>query len=307
MHQVLRAALALSAACWLLTNSADAQSAPPSPRLEWLTVASNLDGGFRTTEFFEVDHDAAVVQWDTRLELWLPPSRDTFSWGPYIRVAGIKSSRAEAWENALLGGPGVGFQVFPFSAARWRVPDSRTGYIGGPLRIFAEYNFVTFWGDHNRWRPDRQTRVGLDYWRALHTNDLMQWWWLETWNGLQWQSSNDVFADYNTWTLGNAVRAGVRKQDSGVVSTLTPYVAFESSRNKRNESYWENRLLAGGGMRVSPSLGIPGGPPRTWLTRLIFYGEILHTAAYYGAIAPVYVPRTDVRLGASVSLGEWYR
>ena len=46
---------------------------------DWLTLSSNLDGGFRTTQFFEPDHNVALFQWDSRLELWLPPFRHGLS------------------------------------------------------------------------------------------------------------------------------------------------------------------------------------------------------------------------------------
>lgn len=67
---------------------------------DWLTVAANSDFSFRKTQFFEKDHDTAFLQWDSRLELWLPPYRHSFSWGPYVRLAGVVSDRDVPFENA---------------------------------------------------------------------------------------------------------------------------------------------------------------------------------------------------------------
>lgn len=112
---------------------------------DWVTLSSNIDGGFRTTQFFEPAHNASLIQWDSRVELWLPPFRRKFSWGPYVRVAGVKSSGSEAWENAWFGAPGVGAQVYPFSSARLRRSRSVVAQLLGPVRLFAEYNVLNYY------------------------------------------------------------------------------------------------------------------------------------------------------------------
>src|SRR4051812_30998462 len=214
----------------------------------WLSVSGNFDGGYRKTQFFEADHNAAVGQWDTRLEFWMPPFRETFSYGPYLRFAGIAATRKEAWENALLSAPGIGFQVYPFSSPRFRESNSVIGRVFGPTRLYAEYNRVTYWGPENHWRPDEQIRFGAEYWRARHVNDLASPWWMEVWTGLSWQSSNEFDSHYNATIFANALRAGLRKPNAGFLSTLTPYAALESSFTDNKAYYWENRLLVEGGI-----------------------------------------------------------
>lgn len=273
----------------------------------WLTVAANLDGGFRRTQFFEPDYNTSLFQWDSRVEFWLPPFRYKFSWGPYVRVAGIAGSRNDSWQNAWLGGPGAGFQVYPFSTRRFQSQDSKVGKVLGPLRVFGEYNFMNYWGQTNRWRPSRQTKAGMEYWSAANVNSLTKAFWREIWTGFYWQSSNEFSSDYNTMVLANAVRLGLRKPHCGPISMLSPYVAIESSRTKNKTYYWENRLLIGGGVRFTPSLVRATGLRQSILTRLVVYGEYLNNAAYYQAAAPWAIPRFDVRLGVNANVGRWYR
>jgi hypothetical protein len=269
----------------------------------YLTFSGNFDVGYRKTQFFEEHHNAGVAQWDSRAEFWLPPFRTNFSWGPYLRVAGIVASEDQPWENAWLAGPGVGGQVYPFSLPQLR--DTGVAKLLGPLRLFGEYNRLNYWGTANRWRPDEQTRIGAEYWRALHVNDVGPWWWAETWSGLWYQTANEFDSHYNSWVFANALRAGVRKPYSGLFSAITPYVALESSLTDNSQYYWENRLWVGGGLRFAPSLRqLPQG--MKWLNRFVFYAEYLHVGAYYRDSAPSSVPDYDVRVGINFSIGEWY-
>jgi hypothetical protein len=301
-----------------------------------LTFAANIDeAGYRLTDFFLPHYNTGIFVWDSRAELWLPPFRSRFSWGSYARFAGAvgfkddrsleaKGLQGFAFPNALLGTPGVGFQVYPFSSLRFQGSSSVVGKILGPLRFFAEYNWADYIGTKNSWRPHSQFKVGFEHWKAVHVNDTAHAFWLETWNGLYWQSSNEFTDKYDSAIFTNAWRAGVRKPKSGVVSNVTPYLAVESSRTKYNRPasqscafpvsytnfpvnpnpcnfYWENRLLAGGGLRYAPSLERVRG-----VQRFVIYAEYLNTAIYYGPKPPSSVPRFDFRVGVSASVGQWY-
>jgi hypothetical protein len=272
---------------------------------QWLTLSSNLDAGYRRTQFFRPRYDTTLLNTESRVEVWLPPFRSSLSWGPYLRLAAITSSRDQPWENAWLGAPGVGVQVYPFSGAGVRA--GTFGRLLGPLRVFAEYDLVKYWGAENDWRPTEQTRIGIDYWRALYVNSHARPWWAETWHGLTWNSSNEFSPDYDTTVLANVVRAGVRKSGGGVASVITPYGAIESSWTKNDAYYWENRLLLGGGMRVAPILTRQNQGERVWLARIVFYGEYLRAAAYYRAKPESSLPRFDARVGISASIGDWYK
>ncbi len=273
---------------------------------DWLTFSGNFDVGYRQTQFFEPHHDAAVGQWDSRVELWLPPFRTNLSWGPYVRLAGIAASRDPAWENAWLAKPGLGFQAYPFSLTQFRNEDSLLGKLFGPLRLFGEYNLQDYWGSENTWRPDHQIRAGAEYWRALHVNDYWKPYWAELWTGLFWQSANEFDPHFDTLIFANALRAGLRLPKSGMLSALTPYLVAESSFTDNKAYYWENKLLVGGGLRVAPSLGKLPEEVR-WLNRFVIYAEYVYVAAYYHISAPSSIPDHDIRVGVSFSIGEWFR
>lgn len=285
-------------------QSPDPQSPNPLGFDPYVTFAGNVDTGYHKTQFFEPNHNVLVGQWDSRAEFWLPPFRRAFSWGLYVRATGLAASQSEAWENAWLAGPGVGFQVYPFSLPALRRSRSALVKVLGPLRIFGEYNRLNYWGAENSWRPRKQTRFGAEHWRSLHVNDLSSRWWAETWNGLWWQSANEFDPKYRSTIFANAVRGGVRVPNARV-SAVTPYLAFESSVTGNKTYYWENRLLAGAGVRVAPS--IKGRfQDVTRVNRFAVYAEYLHVAAYYRNSAPFSIPNHEVRVGVTFSTGLWF-
>jgi hypothetical protein len=294
--------------CCLAASVLSAQTADHNPidLGRYVSAAGTFDLGYRETQFFEPHHDAAVGQWDTRVEIWLPPFRQELSWGPYIRVGGIGASQSPAWENGWLGGPGIGLQVFPFSRPALRKRDSRLGNVLGPLRLFAEYNRLDFWGRENSWRPHHQTRLGAEYWRARHVNNMSAFCWTEIWAGAWWQTANEFAVHYNTSILANSIRAGLRVPNAHALSVFTPYLVVESSLTDNRAYFWENKLVGGGGLRFAPPLkrSAPGGK---WLNRFAVYGEYVHVAAYYRQQAPSSIPNHDVRAGITFSFGEWYR
>ena len=270
----------------------------------WITISANLDFSQRTTNFFESGYDTSLFQGDSRVEFWIPPWEKGLAWGPYIRVAGLASNRSAAWENAWMAGPGFGFHVFPFSHPALNDPDSLANKIFGPLRLFAERNHLDYLHDENEWRPDVQTRVGADYWRAINVNDTREPLWAEIWSGLFWQSANEFDDDYDSVIFGNAVRGGFRLPEAGVLSMLTPYAVLESSLTDNAEYFWENKLVAGVGLRLTPLIR---KPTRDWLTRLVVFAEYLEVVDYYRQEGPSGTPDHDFRAGVSLSIGEWYR
>jgi hypothetical protein len=241
-----------------------------------------------------------------------PRAGSAFSWGPYVRIAGIAGSQSDAWQNEWISAPGAGMQLFPFSGPRFRGEHSAVGAWLGPLRAFGEYNFNHYWGSSNTWRPRNQVLTGFDYWKAAHVNDLSRAWWTEIWNGLYWQSSNEFTDRYDSIVFANSVRIGARAPGHGMLSALTPYLLAQSSRTKYNKPgettdfYWENSFIGGGGMRVAPSLHV-GPEGSRGITRFVVYGEYLNTAVYYGPVAPPTVPRYDIRVGVGVSIADWFK
>jgi hypothetical protein len=271
---------------------------------DWMSIAGYADFGYRTTQFFKPDYDTTFFQGDGRLEFWIPPGRDTFSWGPYLRLAGVTGDRPEAWQNAWLALPGAGFQAYPFSLAPWREDNDWIAGLLGPLRLFVEYNRQNYHNDEGWQRPEEQGRAGAEYWKALYVNDTTKPLWGEIWSGLFWQSANEFDPHYNTVIFANALRAGVRVPDAGILSLFTPYGLLESSLTDNGAYYWENRLLLGFGIRVAPWLRYK---PGTWLNRFVLYAEYLHVADYYHTRASSDVPDHDFRVGINLAIGDWYR
>jgi hypothetical protein len=283
------------------------QTAPHTPidlgRI--MSVAGTFDLGYRATQFYEPHHNVAVGQGNIRLQGWLPPFREEFSWGPYLNIGGIGATQSPAWENAWLGAPGIGFQVFPFSRAQFQKRDSRVGNVLGPLRFFAEFNRLHFPGSENSWRPNHQVRLGAEYWSARHVNDPSAFWWTEIWAGVGWQSANEFAPHYDTGIVANAMRAGARVPDHHLLSAFTPYGLVESTLTDNTTYYWENNLHTGGGIRLAPRLkrSVVG---LTGLSRFAVYGEYVGVATYYRERAPASVPDHDIRAGITFSLGDWY-
>ncbi len=290
------------------TQDGERNAAPNWGLPPWLTFAGYTDTSYRSTNFFEPDYDTTIFVGDSRLEFWIPPWDKGLAWGPYVRLAGIASTKEAAWENAWLARPGYGLQAYPFSHPWVYEGSSLLTNILGPLRLFGEWNQVDFVGEENRWRPDEQVRAGAEYWRAIHVNDTNEALWAEIWSGLFWQSTNEFDDDYDSVIFAAAVRTGIRIPEADLLSWLTPYVVLESSLTDNEEYYWENKLLTGVGVRLAPEVpkeNKHGG--NNWLTRLVVYAEYLEVADYYRTEAPSGVPDYDFRVGISLAIGDWYR
>jgi hypothetical protein len=182
-----------------------------------------------------------------------------------------------------------------------------------------------FPGQGTSWRPKNQAIAGFDYWKAVNVNSLDKGGWMELWNGLYWQSANNFTDRYDSVLFANSGRFGIRKANSHILSAIGPYLTVQSSiskyrrlgtkgcflvpdQNSRDpqnpcDFFWENGLLLGGGMRVAPSLS----KSNRVLTRLVFYGEYVNTATYYGPVAPSSFPRYDILVGISANIGNWYK
>lgn len=289
----------------LLSSNCYALFPDAFPQESSLTVSGHVDASFRETNYDTTNHETSLFNGDSRIEYWAYPGKKVLSWGPYVRFSGIISDHQEAWENAWLALPGYGIQVYPFS---WESIDDDNGLkaLLGPLRAFAEYNKMDYWGRENSWRPKEQTRFGIEYWKQSGVNKLDKPFWYEIWNGLIWQSANEFDKDYDTLSLGNALRLGVREPDCDLLSIISPYAYIESSLTENGEYYWDNRLILGGGIRITPTLENWLSPGGDLINRLVFYAEYGSIACYYHDDAPGNKPNNDFRFGISLSIGEWW-
>jgi hypothetical protein len=96
----------------LVVSTCTGQEKPPPLDLgKWFTISSNLDVGYRETQFFARHYNTSVFQWDSRVELWLPPAQKDQRWGLYLRVAGIAGSERGGRIPAGSEGNGVGMKI----------------------------------------------------------------------------------------------------------------------------------------------------------------------------------------------------
>jgi len=200
---------------------------------DWLTFAANVpDAGYRWTQYYQPHYNVGLAEWDSRVEIWLPPSRRAFSWGLYARFAGIAASKPLRFRTRGSVIPGRASRCIHSVFDAFRSPDSNFGKVFGPLRFFAEYNRVRYRGAENTWRPKNQSRIGFEYWKAINVNDTSRSFWLENWNGAYWQSSNEFTDQYHAIILASSWRSGVRVPKKGALSTISPYMAIQASHTK---------------------------------------------------------------------------
>jgi hypothetical protein len=272
---------------------------------KWWTLSGYSDSGYRKTQFYAPDYDTWVFLGDGRLELWLPPNYSRFSWGLYLRGAIIASTRSESsFENMWLAAPGGGLQIYPFSGSKFIKKHDTLAQVFGPVRFYAEYNRQYCWCDINNSVPKSQIRGGIEYWKAINVNTIERAVWGEIWNGLIYQTANDFNKDYNSLVFGNSMRVGVRKPGKSILSWLSAYAVIDSSLTEHEDYYWENRLRAGGGIRIAPPISEDIKPI---MNRLVFYAEYLRNTKYYRSSPSSSIPDYDLRAGISISFGEWIR
>lgn len=270
-----------------------------------LELSGWVDGSYRRTQFFAPDYNDAFLQWDSRLEL-LP--RQGFTWGPYLRFAGLLSDHSAAFENTFLAGPGAGFELYPFSPTVFHKskPLGAIGNVLGPMRLFGEVERTNYFGIDNTWRPHDQVRAGFDYYSGINVNDLTKALWMEPYVAVIWQRANEFDGHYDATIFSAAFRGGLRLPNANAASWITPYVAVESSLTSHPGFFWENYLRVGGGIRITPPLATK--PPANWMNRIVVYAEYLSMACYYrnSPAAGIQVPRDELRIGISIAVGDYF-
>ncbi len=288
----------------------------PGSLEDYFTVAGNFDLSWRATQFYN-HQDTLLAEMDSRLELW-PTGRQSFTWGPYLRIAGNASDRSDRFfENVWLAEPGSGgLQCYPFRFDYFREPGNLVGEIFGALRLFGEYNIVHYRGSEDFWRPNRNIRAGIEEYVQRYVNDTHKPYWFEVYGGLIWQSTQEFNA--TAVIFSQSVRAGVRLPNAGIVSCFTPYLAIENSLADHPDEFYNNALMLGAGVRFAPDLStLP--PEWRFLNRFFLYAEYDIAARYWDRDAPSraipgngvtpFTPATpsyDWQVGIQFSIGDFW-
>ena len=171
---------------------------------DWMSIAGYADFSYRTTQFFKPDYDTTFLQGDGRLEFWIPPGRETFSWGPYIRLAeqmvtARKPGRTPGWPCREPGSR--------LTRSVWHRGERNDWFGGllGPLRLFAEYNrpITRMTRTRATGQPaSSRGRVLARNLRQRHDEASLG----RNLVGLFWQSANEFDPHYNTVIFANALR-----------------------------------------------------------------------------------------------------
>ncbi|MGR3310136.1 MAG: hypothetical protein ACUZ77_05110 [Candidatus Brocadiales bacterium] len=186
------------------------------------------------------------------------------------------------------------------------------------FRLFGE-NLDLEWWAGDWWQAEHDLRIGIDYWyewnvpggegwpyekeKALESHLKL---WGELWMEGSWRKTNFFSTDYNSWTFGTAEKLGIRawnwraSPESKISVHLMPYVTMEASVSEKNDFFWENRLLAGGGIRLMPRIKLCS--TKDLLIRL--FAEHVTAVDYFKSGPDSEVPWNDIRVGINFSINR---
>lgn len=172
-----------------------------------------------------------------------------------------------------------------------------------PLRMFGEYNRVSAFGGPDRPQVHRQVKYGVEHLLSRDLNNTGSLWWIETDNTFHWISATEFNPRYRSWLLRNTEAFGIRRPHRGYLSVISPFVTVDSAVTAKTMYYWDNRLVAGGGVKLTPPLmgGLVG------ISRLAAYVDCLRVLSYYRQAAPQSIPKYEIDFGVSFSVSHWYR
>jgi hypothetical protein len=262
---------------------------------------------YRSTNFYGTGYDYVGGWSEVRLaarNVLTPGLIAGFS--PYLKAAATLSNHTELpEENTIVYGAGIELRFLPKDDSHklncWLVWLAH-------VRLYGEYLRIRFLKrDVGDWVPRQDWRLGLELWREFnveldesgtHESTRINRVWAETWGDIDWRKSDFFLADFASWTSESLIRFGVRYPKiiaSGDVF-LMPYVVVGHSFSQWCFA-WQNRALAGGGMRIMPF-------PRAhscWLRRLRLFGEHLWIVRYFDNPPLLSIPDRDWRIGINFS------
>lgn len=208
-----------------------------------------------------------------------------------------------AWENRLDAVAGL----------EWR-PLKRTTLPEGParwlnqLRLYASQYQSAYLRDGSdfAWRPHGDTRVGAELYRecnmfpANSANESLLW--AEVWGDVSWRRTNYVEDHFQSWTAAFVPKVGLRFP-RGRAAALMLYASGEFSKTQRSEP-WQNRMLAGGGVRVMPFRWHEGALTDVLRGARIYVEELWLVKEFNEPVGTL-TPKRDVRFGVSFVVNRW--
>ena len=258
-----------------------------------------------STNLFEDEYDGFVTSNEIRLAVprlsemvrTAVPLPDPYGFAVATRLTGID------WEDRLDFGGGLEWR--PFKHARFESPLARWFY---HVRLYATQHGTSYlqYRDEWAWRPNEDFRVGVELYRecnlysgGLPTESPL---WAEVWADASWRRTNFVVNDFRSWTVAVVPRVGVRVP-AGARLALMPYLTGELAATGRSEP-WQNRVLAGFGLRVMPFRS-GDGPAAAILQGVRLYAEAVWVVGYISGASDPGGPSRDVRAGVAFQLNRY--
>jgi len=263
-------------------------------------VQSFGDVAYRNTNFYKSDYHGLVLSMENRVVfprfsefIDAPiPLPDIFLTGIFKRLTDLD------WEDRL--DYGIGVEWRPFSQAKFL--DTPVLHWIKLLKFYIVYLRTIYlqYQDEWSWRPKDDVRAGVEFYHEYHLDDSSRYW-AEVWGDASWRITNFYVDDYDSWTFAIVPKFGVKLFPDRAYSVM-PYFTGELALTGRTE-YWQNRTLAGVGIRMMPfrrydgMLGI-------FTKNTKFYVEYLRVTHYFDDLpsCSACVPEHDIRFGINYAL-----
>lgn len=256
------------------------------------------DVTYRYTNFYETKYDGVVFSNETRLII--PRFNKFINLGfplpePYISGS-LNYMKKINWENRLNYGVGI----------EWR-PLNTITFLDKPifswakqLRFYILYLYTSFlqYEDSWSWRPKSDFRYGIELYKETNFYNT-DFYWAEIWADASWRKTNFFVKDYNSWTFAIVPKLGIKALQEKEFCIM-PYVTGELALTQRTE-FWQNRILAGGGIRVMP-FRWNESKMHGLIKGLRIYIENLWVLKYLGEKAAMTIPNYDLRVGINYTI-----
>ena len=258
---------------------------------------------YRTTNFFKDDYGETVTWLENRI--FFPrfsefintsiPLPDPF----FIQI--LKYVPDMDWEDRW--DYGVGIEWRPFKKAE-SFHNRVLSWIRH-VRFYSVYLLTKRFQDKDEWswRPDDDLRIGAELYRECNLyNERLYW--AEFWTDGSWRATNFYIDDYNSWTFAIVPKVGIKFFPENEWA-LMPYLTGEIALTGRSE-YWQNRMLAGIGIRVMPFRWYDG-IISTFIRGIRIYAENLWIIHYFDdlPLCSECIPEDDLRIGINYTINWW--